>query len=91
MKMNKKLKHIFKDDGNFRFPYDPFRYTDKDRHFHSQIFDEDGDVHFDVAGNIYEELKNRQYAFNSDIMMVYYANEFACNTKGNYTAIYLWR
>lgn len=88
------LNEIFNKDGNFiENRYDPYRNGDKYLEIHDFLFDEDGGMNeklwFD--GFIGDFIKQNNCGPFSDVVKLYWAQEMGMNTKGSYTAIYMWR
>lgn len=88
-----KTKDCFDTDGNFRIKFDPFRIGEDSPAIgiYNHLFDEDGNLHNNVMEDIYRMVKVGNYHVFSDIVKLLHANDFAMNTKGNYSAIYMWR
>lgn len=83
-----KIKDIFDKNGNFINYIDPYR-CDRDNETYQYLFDESGySLRNEEARKFI--LKHNCSPF-SDIVKYYYAHDFDCGCKGNYTAIYAWR
>jgi hypothetical protein len=84
---------LFNEQGNCPTLGDPFR--ERGETFHL-LFDEDGNLSFDASQNLQRIVLERKEAGNPipafcDIAKLLIADDFAANTKGNYSTIYLWR
>lgn len=84
---------IFDDRGMFKAPgdYDPMRCRAHQEEFHNKIFDEDGDVHFEIPDSLVDYITEKGFGWSSDAVELLYAEKFSGNTKGNYSTIYMWR
>jgi hypothetical protein len=81
---------VFDKEGMFlKENYDPYRVDDEDE-FHNKIFDDDGDVRCENP-SLQAFILNNKVSWSSDAVQLYYAEEFARNTKGNYSTVYMWR
>lgn len=88
------LQRIFNNSGDFIDKgYDPYRRREQDTEIHNFLFDEDGGLHEHhyCQGTLHDFILKHNCSWGSDIVKLYWANEFAMNTKGNYSAIYMWR
>lgn len=86
------LQRIFNNSGNFVIEgFDPYRRRDEDVEMYNFLFDEDGNLHEGMDDQLQTFINENRCAWHSDIVKLYWANEFAMNTKGNYSAIYMWR
>lgn len=81
---------VFDSNGMFQHKYDPFRYNDKE--FHDYIFDDEGNINeFEFDQPLWGWIGEQKPSWESDAVKLYYAEIFSSNTKGNYSAIYMWR
>lgn len=87
--MQKTLDNIFDEDDRFKGYFDPFRQSDHE--FYSILFDEDGDLKCGVDRELEIFVKSNDLPWDSDAVALIYADRFAMGTKGNYSAIYMWR
>jgi hypothetical protein len=55
------------------------------------IFDEDGDVRYNVYFDLVTFCQNNPVKPFSDAVRIVMAQEMGGNTKGSYPAIYMWR
>jgi len=87
-----KVKDCFNKDGSFRIPFDPYRISEDHPAIgiYNTLF-EDGDLGWEASIEISRMVLSGEYPANSDIVKLMYADDFAMNTKGNYTAVYMWR
>lgn len=91
-------EEYFDSRGNFKFPVDPYRDTESD--FYKLFFAADGD-YWANRGNLQKEAEEWLIKFVDDNRRKFDAacsaarmlisNDFARNTKGNYSTVYMWR
>ena len=91
------LKDIFTKGGYFKHSwFDPYCHeSGKDKRLDSwmeYLFD-DGNLKSGVSCKIQVFVIHNKKTIQplSDVVRLYMASEFAMNTKGNYSAIYMWR
>jgi hypothetical protein len=82
------LEPLFKADGSCPTLGDPFRDMTETAKL---IFDEEGDVRWYVDDWLEQFIHNNPVKPTSDAVKILMAERFASRTKGNYTAIYMWR
>ena len=82
------IKDLFDYEGNCPTLGDPYRDRTPTA---ERLFDADGYLRDGVPAALYELMKERAVKPMCDAVRMLVADEFAGNTKGNYSTIYLWR
>lgn len=87
------LKWLFSEKGNFLVDYfDPYRLRDEERDikYFESLFDKDGYFIYELS-ELMSTIITEGWDFTCDAVKLFYAVEFARNTRNNYSPIYMWR
>jgi len=82
------ISKYFTPDGDCPTLGDPYREGSETSRM---IFDDNGNVNYSVYSDLRTFCQNNPVLPFSDAVKIIHAEEFASNTKGNYSAIYAWR
>ncbi len=92
--MDIRFEYYFTETGNFLISgFDPYRVNDDNQaymDYYNKLFD-DGEVKFEVSCKLRGWIVENNLSWACDAVTLFHAEQFAMNTKGNYTACYMWR